>query len=64
LQLGGLFETLIGDPVTTGGNHRCMLLAGGKGAQGYGSIPFDHAVLASAIQRGLIVERFGDYLWL
>ncbi len=26
LQLGGLFETLIGDPVTTGGNHWCMLL--------------------------------------
>jgi len=25
LQLDGLFETLIGDPVTTGGNHRCML---------------------------------------
>ena len=25
LQLGGLFETLIGDPVTTAGNHRCML---------------------------------------
>src|SRR5713101_5757400 len=24
-QLGGLFETLIGDPVTTAGNHRCML---------------------------------------
>jgi len=27
-QLGGLFETLIGDPVTTAGNHRCMLLDG------------------------------------
>jgi hypothetical protein len=25
LQLDGLFETLIGDPVTTAGNHRCML---------------------------------------
>ena len=25
LQLGGLFETLIGGPVTTAGNHRCML---------------------------------------
>jgi len=25
LQLDGLFETLIGGPVTTAGNHRCML---------------------------------------
>ena len=25
LQLGGIFETLIGDPVATAGNHRCML---------------------------------------
>ncbi len=33
LQLDGLFETLIGGPVTTAGNHRCMLPDGGKGAQ-------------------------------
>ena len=31
LQLGGLFETLIGGPVTTAGNHRCMLPDGGRG---------------------------------
>ena len=30
LQLGGLFETLIGGPVTTAGNHRCMLPDGGR----------------------------------
>ena len=36
LQLDGLFETLIGGPVTTAGNHRCMLPDGGKGAQGPG----------------------------
>src|SRR5260370_34346710 len=33
LQLDGLFETLIGGPVTTAGNHRCMLPYPG-GAQG------------------------------
>ena len=30
VQLDGLFETLIGDPVTTGGNHRCTLPGGGR----------------------------------
>ena len=30
LQLGGLFETLVGGPVTTAGNHRCMLPDGGR----------------------------------
>src|ERR1700722_15988890 len=33
LQLSGLFETLIGGPATTAGNHRCIL-PDGKGAQG------------------------------
>ena len=42
LQLDGLFETLIGDPVTTAGNHRCMLPDGGRVPRGHGSIPFDH----------------------
>ena len=32
LQVDGLFETLIGGPVTTAGNHRCML-PDGEGAQ-------------------------------
>ncbi len=42
LQLGGLFETLIGDPVTTAGNHRCMLPDGEGVPRGHGGIPFDH----------------------
>jgi hypothetical protein len=42
LQLGGRFETLIGDPVTTGGNHWCMLLTEERVPSGRGSIPFDH----------------------
>jgi hypothetical protein len=42
LQLDGLFETLIGGPVTTAGNHRCMLPDGGWVPSGHGSIPFDH----------------------
>ena len=42
VQLGGLVETLIGDPVTTAGNHRCMLPDGGRAPSGHGSIPFDH----------------------
>jgi hypothetical protein len=42
LQLGGIFETLIGDPVTTAGNHRCMLPDGGRVPSGHGRIPFDH----------------------
>ena len=33
LQLDDLFETLIGNPVTTAGNHRCMLPGRGKRAQ-------------------------------
>jgi hypothetical protein len=37
LQLDGLFETLIGGPVTTAGNHRCMLPYR-RGAQG----PWQH----------------------
>jgi hypothetical protein len=35
-------ETLIEDPVTTAGNHRCMLPYGGRVPRGHGSIPFDH----------------------
>ena len=42
LQLDGLFETLIGNPVTTAGNHRCMLPDGGRVPKGHGSIPFGH----------------------
>ena len=42
LQLDSLFETLIGDPVTTAGNHRCMRPDGGRVPSGHGSIPFDH----------------------
>ena len=34
----GVFETLIGDPVTTGGNHRCIFLVWEKASQGRGSI--------------------------
>jgi hypothetical protein len=41
-QVDGLFETLIGDPVTTAGNHRCMLPDGGRVPSGHGRIPFDH----------------------
>jgi hypothetical protein len=41
-QLDGLFETLIGDPVTTAGNHRCMLPDGERVPGGHGSIPLDH----------------------
>ena len=33
MQLDGLFETLIGDPGTIAGNHRCMLTDRGKRAQ-------------------------------
>jgi hypothetical protein len=39
LQLDGLFETLIGNPVTTAGNHRCMLPDGRRVPSGHGSIP-------------------------
>jgi len=42
LQLGGFFGTLIGGPVTTAGNHRCMLPDGGRVPKGHGSIPFGH----------------------
>ena len=42
VQLDGLFETLNGGPVTTAGNHRCMLPGGGRVPSGHGSIPFDH----------------------
>jgi hypothetical protein len=38
LQLGDLIETLIGDPVTTAGNHRCMLPDGGRVPKGRGGI--------------------------
>ena len=34
LQLDGLFETLIGGPVTTAGNHRCMVADGGRVPKG------------------------------
>ena len=39
-QLGGLFETLIGGPVTTAGNHRCMLPDGGRVPMGPWQHPF------------------------
>ena len=42
LQLDGLFETLIGDPVTIAGNHRCMLLDGGGCPAAMAAFPFDH----------------------
>ena len=35
-------ETLIEDPVTTAGSHRCMLPDGGRVPRGHGSTPFDH----------------------
>ena len=35
-------KTLIGDSVTTAGNHWCMLPGGGSVRSGHGSIPFDH----------------------
>ena len=42
-QLGGLFETLIGNSVTTAGNHRCMLPDGERvPSQGAWQHPFDH----------------------
>jgi hypothetical protein len=42
VQLGGLFETLVGDSVTTVGNHRCMLPDEERVPSGHGRIPFDH----------------------
>ena len=39
LQLDGLFETLIGDPVTTAGNHRCMLPDGEGCPRGMAASP-------------------------
>ena len=47
-QLNGLFETLIGEPVTTGGNHRCMLPDGGR---------CPGAMAASLRPRGCAVRR-------
>jgi hypothetical protein len=58
LQLAGLFETLIGNPVTTAGNHRCMLPDGGRVPSGQGSIPFDHQG-APCASRGLRDEVHG-----
>ena len=39
LQLDGLFKTPIGGPLTTAGNHRCMLSDGRRCPVGHGSIP-------------------------
>ena len=62
LQLDGLFETLIGNPVTTAGNHRCMLPDGGRVPSGHGSIPFDHqgAPCADGSTTGLGAARRAD----
>jgi len=38
LQLDGFIETLILGPVTTAGNHRCILPGMAKASQGRGSV--------------------------
>jgi hypothetical protein len=59
LQLDGLFETLIGGPVTTAGNHRCMLPDGGV-PSGHGSIPFDHGAPCTGPLVAPALERHGQ----
>ncbi len=59
VQLDGIFETLIGGPVTTAGNHRCVLPDGGRVPRGNGRIPFDHEGAPCAGGRR---HRHGEHL--
>ena len=55
LQLDGLFETLIGNPVTTAGNHRCMLPDGGRVPKGAWQV--DQAADSGTAVTGAFPER-------
>jgi hypothetical protein len=62
LQLDGLFEMLIGDPVTTVGNHRCMLPDWGTVPSGHGSMSFDDQGAPAAGTTGTGVAGLKDPL--